>query len=224
MNEFPTLIHVQSGQYPISKYDLAERHPDVSFGTVPDVGYLAELGYAIVEDMPGPAGDKVTLSPTPAHDEVTGKYSQAWVVSAYTAEEKSVMLQARVSAVSRQINTALTKTLEKGAVIDFGGTAGIQHMQMRDGDRANILGLRASAQAMLDAQEPFIFRVRTYENTTVELTSAQVIALSWHVFAAYTQALEIAWNMKDTYSAIETLEDFPADAPILPFELTPKVL
>lgn len=202
------LIHVESGTYPLTLSSLKSRHPSISFGASMSEEELAALGYAPVARVTRPEGDVVTEVAPVADGE--GGYKQAYEVRAFNEQELAEQLANKKSMIAAQVNSVRESTLAKGAAIDFGGDAGVLHVQMRDGDRANLLGLKQGAERAFEGgvTDP-VLPLRTEEDVTVMLTPEQMINVSWLVFDAYQEVMAASWAVKDAADAAQTADDLP---------------
>lgn len=82
------LLHLQTGSYPISLWQLRQSHPNVSFAAQPTDDDLAPHGYANVLATPAPAETREQraqeLPPERVDD---GTWRQAWELRDATPEE-----------------------------------------------------------------------------------------------------------------------------------------
>lgn len=214
------LIHEASGDYPLDLNSLKTRHTNISFGTHIDEDFIKELGYAEVVSTIKPEGDVVTEgAPVKGED---GVWRQFWAVRSFTPEEVAATLEKAKTAALALIATRLSTALEVGAPFDFtvvSANAGVQHAQMRNSDRTNVLGLKQEADRRIEAGDlsasiPF----RTYEDNTLLLTPAQMLCVSWGVSAGYQEAMAKSWELKDAVRLASTV----AELPVIPaaFEAT----
>lgn len=208
-------IAAETGEYPLTIAMIKAKHPLTSFPSEPTAELFEDMGYHVVQPSAVPAGDVVTeVAPVLGED---GIYRQAYESRNFSAEEVSANLQTEQGSRRSSLMMKRTTALEKGAPIDFGGTIGLQHVQLRDGDRANIIGLRIDSESAITAGNVDYTGVRTYENVFVPLTHQQMVDLSWKVLSAYKEIMMISWNYEDLIKAAETLAELPA----LPEEIVP---
>lgn len=212
------LIHVESGAYPLTLSSLKARHPNVSFGTSVDEELMLELGYAVVTPTAQPVGDVVTEAAPALQGD--GSYAQAYDVRNYSPEEVASQLDAKKSDFRNAVNNLRDTTLANGAPVDFGGEYGVQHVQMRDGDRVNFVGLKLQADLLISqgVNDPVV-PLRTREDKIVRITPEQTVALSWIVSDGYIHVMEAAWTLKDAATAASTQEEIPA----MPESIAPQV-
>lgn len=215
------LIHVESKTYPLTLAALKLRHTNISFGQEVDEQLLTHLGYAVVQPGLAPVGDVVTEGEPLLM--ANGTYLQNFEARAYNEQELAEQLASARAGKLQDIEQARLDAISIGAPMRFAGRDDVLHAQMRDGDRANILGLRAHAevlqqQGVSDAVVPF----RTYEDVTVMLTPAQTITMAWAVFGSYQQVMSTSWSLKDAVAAAAT----PAavEAVEVSFEQEPTVV
>jgi hypothetical protein len=202
------LIHAESGTYPLTFNGIKARHPQTSFPSEPTAEMLESLGYFVVKPTASPSGDVVTeLAPV---KNAEGQYEEVYEVRAFNEAELQSRLETRKNEVLTELNTMRARQLEIGAPIDFGGDFGVQHIQLRDGDRANIIGLRIEAQLNVDAGVEEMMGIRTYENVLVPLTPAQVLQVSMTVLASYKVIMGTTWYYQDMIKDALTLADIPS--------------
>lgn len=215
------LVHIETNTYPLTTAALKHRHPNISFGQEIDEEMIVSLGYAAVQEVQKPEGD-VVVETAPVQ-KADGTYVQNYDVRAFTADELNAQISSDRNIKLLEIERARDEALAIGAPMSFPGQAEVLHAQMRDGDRANILGLRARAevlqqQGVTNAAIPF----RTYEDKTVMLTPAQTITMAWAVFDSYQQVLAASWSLKDAVAAAENKADL--DTLVIDFSQEPTVI
>lgn len=202
------LIHVESGEYPLVIASLKGRHPNVSFGAEVELSFLKSLGYEVVQKTPRPEADVVSEVAPALQD---GVYVQTFEARAFNEQEVALQVADKKRTAEEQLRKARESELDKGAPVQFAGREGILHVQMRDGDRANTLGLRARAevlkeQGVVDTVIPF----RTYENVVVMLTPAQFIDLAWAVFDSYSALMASSWEKEEQIAAATSIAQVEA--------------
>lgn len=215
INGATRFIEAASGDYPLTFQAIKQRFPNSSFPSEPSYELMVSIGYFAVLPSARPDGDVVfEVQPVLRED---GFYEQAFGVRPFTPEEIAAYLATQQTSKLSEVSILRASALAVGAPIDFGGVYGVQHIQLRDTDRVNILGLRIKANAMIAGSSTDTIKVRTYENSSVPLTAQQVIDLSWKVLAAYESIMTKAWDFQDLIKAAETL----AELPVLPPSFTP---
>ncbi len=206
INSQTLLIHVESGDYPVRVPQLAARHPNVSFGTVQTEESLRALGYEVVKTTDRPDGDVVSEAVPLKTEE---GYVQVWDVRAYNEQERNNDMASRKASRMSRIKDAVAATLAIGARIDFGGEHGVQHIQMRDGDRANVLGLKADAEAMIERAQGEQCYLRTYENNLIIVAPEFMVESAWIVLRQFKQVMAAAWALEDQVKHATTLQELP---------------
>jgi hypothetical protein len=204
----------QPNVYPVFLSTVRTENTQWSFPEEPDEALINSLGYFAVAAVDQPAGAVVTEG-DPALD--NGVWKQTWVVRAETPEEIAADLATKKTVMLDDINAKVAAALEKGFSFTF--TEGAGHVQLRDGDRANITGSRVNADALTaesvtDAIVPF----RDWENVTHMCTPLQIRALSDAAYTSYLTFLSIGWGLKDAVNAATTMEGLPVvpDEIVLP--------
>ncbi|BAQ02685.1 hypothetical protein AVU38_gp157 [Ralstonia phage RSL2] len=202
----------QPNTYPVYMGQVRLDNPNISFPDETDESYLNGLGYFVVQDVAAPTADVVSEGdPVFAN----GVWSQNWNARAYTADELANALSVRKTGMLEEIATKVTAAIEKGFSFAFTDVAG--HVQLRDGDRANIASARIRAEALIakgttDPVMPF----RDWENVTHMCTPTQIVSLSDAAYDAYLGFLGAGWTLKDAVTNAATA----ADLPTIPAEIT----
>ena len=197
-----SFIQVATGEYPLSFFQVRRKMPNVIFGSEVTAEQIAAMGFEVVQPAERPVGD-IVVALAPA--KVDGVYKQQYEVRSFTAEELETQLRQKKRNLISRIDNKLSRDLEKGFAYDFGGEHGVLHIQLRDGDRANLAGMRAMAADFPDQAQPF----RTYENTIVMLTSQQVVTMTQAAHGGYLELLGAAWGLKDQVERATTEAELP---------------
>lgn len=221
MNNYITndtvFIYTVSGEYPLT-FDKVKKLFLSESATKENVTLeeLKNVGIQIVYPVVKPKGDVVhEMYPVLRLD---GTYTQSFSARAFTSEEIAQTFSLKKQELLTQVSVLKEKSLEAGAPIDFGGNYGIQHVQMRSGDRANILGLRVKAEKLIAENSNEMMAIRTFENNVVPVTADQMLQISWKILGAYEEVMGTAWHYEDLIKASETIGDLPT----LPGALTPS--
>lgn len=104
-----------------------------------------------------------------------------------------------------QIEKLESETINKGVPYDFGAPYGVLHVQLRDGDRTNLIGIRMKCLENENYRTTF----RTYENINVPLDATSGYDITEHGLNGYITIKEAAWSLKDAVTAATTLEELP---------------
>lgn len=194
-------IDIVSKEYPLSLTAIRRKNPHKLIGNAATTDLMRAFGYEVVQQVERPVGDVVTEEP-PIKTE--NGYIQVFSVRAYTPEESAERLARAKRLFSDKVDSMLEAALEKGVKFDFGEPNGELHIQLRDKDRLNIIGMRTLAIEGVGTQ-PF----RTYENVNVMLNDEQVLALAEAARAGYLTLLSAAWGLKDQIAAAPSEEEIP---------------
>lgn len=204
------LIRLSDSQYPIFLSQVRQDNKLVSLPQEPTEEQLLELGYVLVQKVTPPTGDVVTEG-TPT--QVSGVWTQTWNVRAYTTEELATQLTQKKAELSDRLTGSYTQgILEQGIAYDFGGTYGTLHIQVRDGDRANLVGLRVNADAAVAASlddDAHAMYFRTLENVNVPLKPSAVITMTNAALVGYYNVLQPIWALKDQITSATELSQLP---------------
>jgi len=196
------LINLETGAYPVYLPQVRQDNINKSFAASPSEELVAELGYAYVWSTDQPAGDVVVETP-PIFKQ--GKWEQQWLARDFTAAERQAnFVQTKENCLVR-IRELQQNCLERGCRYTFPDNW-VGRIQLRDGDRANLAGLRLRAESAKRTGSTETFGFRTYENITkMGLSADQIVLLSDIAFERYMTILGLCWYLKDQAEA--ALED-----------------
>lgn len=197
------LIRVRDNLWPCTIATMRSEFPGVSFPQDPSVETCRKRGYEVVHPTPAPEGDVVVeVQPTL----IDGVWTQTWTSSDFTEEQIAQMVSDRKERLTRAIKAQGERNLNKGMEYDFGEV--VEHIQIRDADRVNLIGLRIKAEQAIAAGTPEVkWMFRTFENNMHELDSTQMVELTDQVLVKYYQIKEPEWFwidlVADTFSLTE---------------------
>lgn len=207
------LIKVDDLTYPVSLLAIRQNNPNISFAAEPDESIIEALGYAIVTPQAAPAGDVVTES---APTQVGGVWTQQWTARSFTAGELAAQLATQKPALSSQVDSLRDAKLAEGFQYDFGGTDGLQGVQLRDRDCINITGLRVTADGLIAAgQGDTLLPFRTLENKVVMAAATTIVAMSNAAFQRVSAVYSASWTLKEAIDSALTMADLPVIPPTL---------
>lgn len=194
--------------YPVYLSQVKAENPDWSFPDTPLVEFINTLGYFVVEDADKPESTtQIVVEGTPVED--NGVWKQNWIVRDYTAEEEATELTLRKLRLNDDIAKKTSDALDIGFLFDFGDGKPAGHVQLRDGDRANVTGIRVRADAMIKAGNTDPLPFRDYENVIHFTTPEKIVEMSDKAYVSYQQYLAIGWTLKDQVTVAEHLADLP---------------
>ncbi len=180
----------------LTRAQLEGLFPETSLPAPPvdlsDIGYafiLTEYAFILTEERP----EGEVVEPGPVLKREDGKFYYTWQVRSFNEEELERIFQRKKNSFIQGIERKVKSALEKGIPYDF-PNAGILHIQLRDGDRANLSGMRVIAIERPHIPQSF----RTYENIVVPLTAEQVVDMTDAALFGYTDILQQAWLLKDS--------------------------
>lgn len=205
INNSTRFIAIKTGSYPVYLQDIRRQNPNISFGSGADEAFFKAMGYGVVHLTQRPEGDVVEETNPVLKD---GKYSQNWEARSFNEQELGAQLLQTKETMLTAVDNLLKQKFEIGMAEDFDGTT--LHVQMRDADRVNIIGLRIAAESAIAAgQSDQLFELRTWENINVSLPAEDFVALTWKYMAAYSAAMKASWELKDAIKVAETAEELP---------------
>lgn len=200
------LVKIDDGDYPVSIRTAVGRSKEHAVGEKVPVSLLTALGYAVVtptvkpDEQPG----KVVVESAPILQEDT--YYQNWQVRDLTAEEINADLQSKKTTRMGEISRLMEAAKSSGMPYDFGGEYGVQHVQLRDGDRTNITGLKIRADDNSGGQ----FHFRTYENNLIVMTAPQIEQMASAAFEGFTELMGVKWVLENQVLAANTVDVLPS--------------
>lgn len=211
VNEGTLLIDVDTLAYPVMLSQARRLRLDYSFAAQPSEELMAELGFAVVHPQTPPLGDVVTEGQPTLVD---GQYVQTWEVRAYSPEEYSIKLDEMRTGLLLKIADLQTSSLKKGSPYTFPDGL-VEHVQLRDGDRANLAGLsqKAAKAVLVDPSMPFYFR--TFENNLKALSAEEMVELTDASFGMYMLIMSKIWALNDLVANATTIPQLP----VIPDEL-----
>jgi len=202
------LVDLKTLEYPIYIRDLNGRlESPASFGPTVNSEVLRSFGYAPVETTAIPKAD-VVVEGEP--ELVDGVWKRTWVTREHTPEERS-------AEITNELDRAL-EAIERLRESQFGvgfpylfNNGEVYHVQVRDGDRANILSKRTRAkEALEEGRKDYTVDFQVYENVAVTLSAEEMVAMSNEADDQVTKAYGVIWRLKATAKKATSVEEFPA--------------
>lgn len=208
---YTPFIHLETGAYPKHLDDVRKENPTKSFAEFPTEDTLAMLGYAVVHPTERPAGDVIEEK---APELKLGRWVQTWFSRDFTVEELVSHFEQIRQTCLANVRELQARSLDKGCTYTFPDNSS-GHIQLRDGDRANMSGLRLRALSVKQTGRSETFEFRTYENVTkTGLSADEIIAMTDVVFDKYRVILGVCWSLKDQAESalnVDMLPQIPAD-------------
>lgn len=197
------LIRVRDNLWPCTIATMRSEFPGTSFPLNPTVQTCRAKGYEVVHPTPAPTGDVVVeLAPTL----IDGVWTQTWSASDFTEEQIAQMVEERKERLIRAVKAQGERNLNKGMEYNFGDV--VEHIQIRDADRVNLIGLRIKAEQAIAAGAPETkWMFRTFENNMHQLDSTEMVALTDQVLIKYYEIKEPEWFWIDLVTATFSLTE-----------------
>jgi len=183
---------------------MAMYAPNTMYGATVDSDLLIEFGLEVVHDTEIPTGDVVTEG---RPELISGEWYQTWVVRSYSEVEAATRLATAKTTLQAQAETMRVTQFDRGFPHTFGEN--VYHVQIRNADRSNLLGLRTVAKEVVAAGGDMTFEFRVYENVVVEISAAEMVAVADAAFTAATLGYRKTWAVKDGADLATTIEELP---------------
>lgn len=207
ITESEKLIRVSDKSYPYTLSNIRGLYPLVSLPENITEEKINQLGFAKVYPTKKPEGELVVELPPLL---VGALYRQQWLSRDYTASELKIVLpKTKVKLANKIKNEITVERLNQGIPFDFGEPYGIQHIQVRDGDRANLVGLRVQAIYAQKNNIPIHLDFRTFENINIPLDVDKIIEITNAAILGYYNLLNGIWTKLDITSKATTLKELP---------------
>jgi hypothetical protein len=198
-------IEVDSGAYPLYFSQIKDLlKASVSFGAGSTVEDLIAQGFQPVAESVKPEGD-VLIEGTPAL--VDGVWTRTWTTRSFTADELAGTLSAQKTALLSQADSLQVSAFAVGFPYQFGDQ--VYHVQVRAGDKVNVTGQYTIAKQLIAAGQDKTFNFRVYENVSVPLNAAGMVALGDKTFQQAEAGYQVLWDFKDAVNAAATTADLP---------------
>lgn len=198
------LINVLTGEFNLTLDDFRRVNRNLLFGDTITEDTLATLGYAVIlQRKPDGLGDYYEGTPV----EINGQYYQNWILRIKTPEEEAAELRNAKNVNLATMDSFKNQALARGVPFNFGTVAApiFGHIQVRDGDRANILGIVEQAR-----RDPGTAQyLRTYENVLQSLDEQAVVKMSDAALQGYLAIMQGLWSMQGSIEAAGTINDMP---------------
>lgn len=204
------LIEVQYCRYPVYLVDVRKKFPTTTIQDGIDHEKLRSFGFELVRQLDPPEDKVVYEEVTPLRNTVTGFYEQCYVVYEAGSAPYEKKLQQRKDGLSSQLMSIRARQQEMGKPYTF-PNGQVLHIQLRDGDRANILGLLQMSNEYIAAgmADQKVFSFRSYENKNVPLNPLEMKALSMWAFGAFMSILQASWDIQNRIIQAATFEELP---------------
>jgi hypothetical protein len=202
------LLDIHNGRYPVYLTDMRAKYPQVSLSEGLDDSKLAPYQYALVREIEPPEGH-VVIEGFPVHDPVQQIYKQVWHAFPPGSGQYQAALDKAKDALYAKIRDVRTSTAAKGRLYEFPDGQQL-HVQMRDEDKTNVLGLRITADDLLaQGINEAVLEFRTYEDINIPVTPEQMRELASWYFQNITALMQASWEMVNQVKQAQTFETLP---------------
>ena len=204
VNDSTSFINILNGKYGFRLTDIRRMNRNVMWPGSPSEEFVATLGYAVIRDRQ-PEGTG-TYNPGPPVEE-DGLYFQGWVEYIPTEEELAQKLRAAKKEACVLLSSLVEETMKRGVVFNFGDgdEPNKMHIQIRDADRVNILGMVVKSQRDHSLVQYF----RTYENRLTRMDYDQVVAMSDASYVGFTTVKGTEWAVQDMIMKATKISEIP---------------
>lgn len=193
-------INISTFEWPVMFRDIQRLNPLVFWPAQVSEQELITLGYAVIHPRPSASGDVVTEGDP---EYIDGQFFQRWIVRDFAPEEIQQKLDSQKNILLSQVIRLKNDTMAKGYPYMF--TEGRYHIQLRDTDRVNILGMSEKSVRTSGLIQLF----RTYENVNVSLDDTEIFQMSAAAGDAYSQLMAKVWEFKDQINQAKTEAELP---------------
>jgi hypothetical protein len=208
INGSSLLIKLDTKEYPRYYRDLKNDNPQTIFSSdTLAVESLKLYGYAVVYAVDAPTGDQVTQGDPELRDD--GNWYQTWTV---VDIDPNVKLTETRATLIRQADDLVETELSIGFPFtkEVDGTEVTYHLQAGEKDRANWLGVYQVASVRKAAGITDTAKLRTYENTFIELTPDEIMTNLMTLLGNIDAAYNRFWAFKDKVNALSVGDEVPA--------------
>lgn len=206
------LIDLTTLEYPIYFRDLNDRLEN-KISLVPEIDndVLKTLGYSMVVNGEIPEGDVITEDKPKL---INGVWTRVFISREFTEEERISNLEMAKANLLAEVEVFRNNEFAKGFPYKFGEN--IYHVQVRDGDRANLLSKRTRAvEAIAAENDSYRVGYHVYENITVELTAEEMINMANTADDKVSAGYQKTWDLKEQIKEANSLKEFPEFPPSL---------
>ncbi|QXO10301.1 hypothetical protein pEaSNUABM37_00342 [Erwinia phage pEa_SNUABM_37] len=210
INGSTPLIKLDTQEYPRYYRNLKADNKQTIFSSdTLEVSELEQYGYAVVNATTPPAGDVVTQGAPELRED--GEWYQTWTVtetdpSIKFNEHKTALLKEADELVESELKIGIPFTKEvEGETVNF-------HLQAGPRDRSNWVGIFQVASIRKEAGVTDATSIRTYENTFIQFTPAELVDQLLALLAAIDEAYRKYWEFKDAVLKLvpgDTLPELP---------------
>lgn len=189
--------------WPVSFYELNRYFPNIGFQDRQPEEVIAPFGIFPIHPSDKPEGDVVEKA-EPLFVEGTG-YVQQWTSRDYTPEEAATALANEKQNLMWKLDTILQATYDRG--FDHNHADGVEKFSLTADNRQLITGIYLLAQTETDAERKF--RLRTFDNTTVQYSVEDMKVLGKAVMEYISAVLNQLWDLMDQINNATKLADLP---------------
>lgn len=210
INGSTPLIKLETLEFPRYYRNLKDDNRQTIFSSdTLAVSELAGFGYAVVNAVEQPAGDVVIQGAPELRED--GEWYQTWVVSETDA---TTTFNARRTALLTDADQLVESELKIGIPFskEINGETVSYHLQAAPRDRGNWVGLFQVALMRKEAGATDVMSIRTYENTFVDFTPAELVDQLLALLAGIDAAYKKYWDFKDAVRLLnvgDTLPELP---------------
>lgn len=202
------LIKTTTGEYPITYREVKARHDNVLFPNNLTLAKIKTFGYEYVHPTPNPeTRGKYYVEGKPQLE--GDRWVQQWKLRELSAEESAAKLAKEKAVLVKQIRDSVEDACNVGFRWRVGQT--YYHIQLRDGDRANLASLRIEVDERVRNGSTDLIYFRTYENIIIPLTPEEGVTLTRLALSSYMQILAMSWSLQEVVMRAPTFEALPKD-------------
>lgn len=194
---------VDDPKWPVSWYDLIIYFPNVSFWNQQPEEEMAKWHVYPIHPGDKPVAEVVELR-EPIYVDGVG-YVQQYFPRPYTPEEAAVALANAKQTLMWKLDSVLQSTYDRG--FDHQHGEGTEKFSLTSDARQLITGMYLLAQVETDTERKF--RLRTFNDTTVQYTVDEMKVLGKAVMEYISLVLNELWDLMDQINSATKIADLP---------------
>lgn len=208
INGSTPLIKLETLEYPRYYRNLKADNKQTIFSSdTLEVSELKQYGYAVVNPTEPPALDGTVSQGVPERRD-DGEWYQTWTL---VPNDPAIEFNAKRTALLTDADSLVESELKAGIPFskEVDGETVSFHLQAAPRDRSNWVGLFQVALMRKEAGATDVMSIRTYENTFVDFTPAELVDQLLALLAGIDATYKKYWEFKDAVLALKVGDTLP---------------